>query len=195
MKRTISAVITAAALSLPFTAIADHHKGPKDIDSLVDVAVTVNGPESPFEGAFDTLITLLTENVPGRSDILTTLDSRGQYTVFAPTDTAFENLEKTVLTLGYCSLADLDPEVVNAVLLYHVAKGRRYAADVLDSTQVNMLAGGFLQHDSAILTDNLNRTSNLIPGALDVEADNGVIHGIDTVVLPVLPDPGPGGCA
>ena len=193
MKKTICALAATAALSMSFTASADDHMGPKDINSLVDVALEVNSTD-PFVGTFDTLIALLTEDVPGRADILAVLDGKGQFTVFAPTDDAFDDLADTVLTLGYCSLGDLDPAVVNAVLTYHVAKGRRYAADVLDSDQIRMLSGGFLLQDSAVLTDNLGRTSNLIPGALNVEADNGVIHAIDAVVLPILPDPGPGGC-
>lgn len=193
MKKSICALVATAALSLPFTAAADDHMGPKDSNSLVDVALEVNATD-PFTGSFDTLIALLTEDVPGRADILAALDGKGQYTVFAPTDDAFNDLADTVLTLGYCSLGDLDPAVVNAVLLYHVAPGRRYAADVLDSDRIRMLSGGFLLQDSAVLTDNLGRTSNLIPGALNVEADNGVIHAMDAVVLPILPDPGPGNC-
>lgn len=193
MKKSICALAATIAFSLPFTASAKDHMGPKDINSLVDVALEVNATD-PFVGTFDTLIALLTEDVEGRAEILAALDGKGQYTVFAPTDDALDDLADTVLTLGYCSLGDLDPAVVNAVLTYHVAKGRRYAAEVLDSDQIRMLSGGFLMQDSAVLTDNLGRTSNLIPGALNVEADNGVIHAMDAVVLPILPDPGPGGC-
>ncbi|TNF09617.1 MAG: hypothetical protein EP323_00010, partial [Gammaproteobacteria bacterium] len=77
--------------------------GPKDINSLVDVALEVNATD-PFTGSFDTLIALLTEDIPGRADILAVLDGKGQFTVFAPTDDAFDDLADTVLTLGYCSL-------------------------------------------------------------------------------------------
>ena len=117
------------------------------------------------------------------------------FTVFAPTDDAFDDLADTVLTLGYCSLADLDPAVVNAV--FDLPRPRRAVVMLRTySTQIEirMLSGGFLLQDSAVLTDNLGRTSNLIPGALNVEADNGIIHAMDAVVLPILPDPGPGGC-
>lgn len=195
MKTTLCATIAAIALSLPMTTLADDHRGPKDNYSLVDAALAVNGEGSPFKGSFDTLIALLTEDVPGRADILNALDGKRQYTVFAPTDEAFAALEQTVLTLGYCSLADLDPQVVNTVLLYHVAHGRRDSSDVLDSDQIRMISGDFLKHKSAVLTDNLMRDAELIPGALDVEADNGIIHAIKAVVLPLLPDPGPGGCS
>lgn len=191
MKHIIYAIITTlAVVALPVSA----KKGPKDINSIVDLAVAENGPGGDFEGTFDTLIFLLEQDVPGRADILSTLDGKGQFTVFAPTDDAFDDLAQTALTLGYCSLTDLDPELVNEVLLYHVARGRRDAVDVLDSSQIRMLSRDFLAQESAVLTDNLGRTSNLIPGALDLPADNGLIHAMDTVVLPVLPDPGPGGC-
>jgi uncharacterized surface protein with fasciclin (FAS1) repeats len=74
------------------------------------------------------------------------------------------------------------PELVTQVLLYHVAHGRRYAADVLESDRIRTLQGGFLFQDSGILTDNRGRMSNII--ATDIEADNGIIHVIDRVVLP-----------
>ena len=114
--------------------------------------------------------------------------------VFAPTDDAFDALAETALTLGYCSLADLDSDLVNEVLLYHVARGRRDSSDVLDSDQIRMSAGGFLEQSAGVLTDNLERKAPLIVGAIDVGADNGIIHAIGAVVLPVLPEPGPGNC-
>ncbi len=194
MKHLLTAVTAVAALSFSINAPAGNAHAHKDINSLVDVAVAVNS-DSPFAGSFDTLITLLTQDVEGRSDILRALDSKGQYTVFAPTDDAFSKLEATVQTLGYCSLGDLDPKVVNAVLMYHVAKGRWNSDQVVGAREINMLSGGSLRQDSAVLTDNLDRTSNLITAALNVEADNGIIHAMDSVVLPVLPEPGPGNCS
>jgi uncharacterized surface protein with fasciclin (FAS1) repeats len=191
MKQVIYGLI--AALAFTATAVTAQN-GPKDINSIVDVAVEANSPNGAFPGVFDTLIALLTEDVPGRAQILNTLDGKGQFTVFAPTDDAFEALTETALTLGYCSLGDLDSDLVNEVLLYHVARGRRDSSDVLDSDQIRMLSRDFLQQSAAVLTDNLGRQSNLIPGAIDVAADNGFIHAIDAVVLPVLPEPGPGNC-
>lgn len=188
-------IIKSLMLVVAFSSVSVFAKnGPKDIDSIVDVAVSANAQDGDFPGVFDTLIFLLTQDVPGRAQILEALDGKGQFTVFAPTDDAFDDLAKTALTLGYCSLTDLDPSLVNEVLLYHVARGRRDAVEVLESDQIRMLSRDFLQQQSAVLTDNLERKSNLIPGALDVMADNGIIHAIDTVVLPVLPEPGPGNC-
>jgi len=192
MKQLIFTLIAVLA----FTATsANAKKGPKDIDSIVDVAVAANAPDGAFPGVFDKLIALLTEDVPGRADILAALDGKGQYTVFAPTDDAFDALAETALTLGYCSLGDLDPELVNEVLLYHVARGRRDSSDVLSSDQIRMLSRDFLDQSAGVLTDNLGRNAELIPGAIDVPADNGFIHAIAAVVLPVLPEPGPGNCS
>lgn len=192
----MKALILGLLAALMFNAAPVAAKnGPKDIDSIVDVTVAANAPGGAFPGVFDTLIALLTQDVPGRADILAKLDGKGQFTVFAPTDDAFEALAETALTLGYCSLGELDTDLVNEVLLYHVAKGRRDASDVLASDRIRMLSGDFLLQDAGVLRDNLDRTSNLITGALNVHADNGIIHAIDTVVLPVLPEPGPGGCA
>ena len=191
MKHLIISLIAAMAFS---ATSATAKNGPKDIDSIVDVAVAANASDGAFPGVFDTLIALLTEDVPGRAGILGALDGKGQFTVFAPTDEAFDKLAATALTLGYCSLADLDTELVNQVLLYHVARGRRDASDILDSDRIRMSAGGFLLQGAGVLTDNLGRASELIVGAIDVPADNGIIHAIDAVVLPVLPEPGPGDC-
>ncbi len=188
-------IIYGLALLLAVTGLQAHaKKGPKDINSIVDVAIAANGEMGAFPGTFDTLIFLLTQDVPGRADITATLDGKGQFTVFAPTDDAFDALAETALTLGYCSLLDLDPALVNEVLLYHVVRGRRDASDVLDTERFRMLSRDVLTQEAAVLTDALGRTSNLIPGALDVKADNGIIHAMDAVVLPVLPPPGPGGC-
>jgi uncharacterized surface protein with fasciclin (FAS1) repeats len=189
----LATAVIFSVTALPAMAAKGKGQGPKDINSIVDVAVAANA-SGPFAGSFDTLIFLLTQDVPGRGDILTTLDGKGQFTVFAPTDGAFDDLAETALTLGYCSLLDLPSEAVNEVLLYHVAKGRRDASDVLDSDQINMIFGGFLEQDAAVLTDNIGRTSNLIAGAIDIPADNGIIHAMDAVVLPYLPPAGPGGC-
>ena len=71
------------------------------------------------------------------------------------------------------------------MLVYHVAHGRRYAADVIDSSRIRVLKGGFLFQEAGVLTDNLDREATII--ATDVEAANGVIHAIDAVVLPFAP--------
>lgn len=148
-------------------------KGP----SIVEIALAVNGEGSPFEGAFDTLIAAILAADP---DVLKTLTSRGQRTVFAPTDDAFE-----MIGLYPENVGDLDQEFLTEVLLYHVAHGKRYADDVVDSERIRTLLGDFLFQSEGTLTDNLGRTAKII--VTDVEAANGIIHVIDAVVLPYAP--------
>jgi uncharacterized surface protein with fasciclin (FAS1) repeats len=142
-------------------------------DSIVDVALAVN----EATGEFSILIAALQAADPA---VIETLDGNGQFTVFAPTDAAF------VALLGELGLSAgellAEKELVTQVLLYHVARGRRDSTDVLASDRIRTLQGGFLLQDSGVLTDQNGRTSNII--AVDVMAANGIIHVIDTVVLP-----------
>jgi uncharacterized surface protein with fasciclin (FAS1) repeats len=155
-------------------AIAAGPKGP----SIVDVAIAVNS-EGPYAGQFDTLIAAVLAADPA---VLETLTGNGQHTVFAPTDGAFAALDLTEENIG-----DLDQGFLTQVLLYHVARGRRDSTDVLDSTRIRTLQGGFLFQNDGVLTDNLDRDANII--VPDVEAANGIIHAIDAVVLPFFPAP------
>lgn len=143
--------------------------------SLVEVALAVNAPGSPFAGSFDVLLCLVTK-YPG---IVSTLSEKGQYTVFAPTDTAFSGIG---LTEANCeAFQAANPAAVEDILLYHVAKGRRDAADVISSSQIRMLNGDF----AAVTSMN---GAYYIDGAqiivTDVPASNGIIHAVGSVLLP-----------
>ena len=141
--------------------------------SIVDVAIAVNA-SGPYAGAFDTLIAAVLAADPV---VVQTLSSRAQYTVFAPTDDAFAAIGLDPSTIGSVPQADL-----TNILLYHVAYGRRYAADVIASDQIRMLNGGFVYQSGGVLTDAQGRMSTII--VTDVPAKNGVIHAIDGVLLP-----------
>ncbi|MGB6153541.1 MAG: fasciclin domain-containing protein [Pricia sp.] len=124
------------------------------------------------------------------ADLVKTLSSEGPFTVFAPTNAAFEALpEGTVDTL-------LKPESKDAlisILTYHVVSGKFMAADVVKAIKDN---GGeyvvetvngnklmlTLDGDSVVLTDAKGGTSTVAQA--DVAASNGVIHAIDAVVMP-----------
>ncbi|MBN1640386.1 MAG: fasciclin domain-containing protein [Anaerolineae bacterium] len=139
--------------------------------TLVDVALAVNS-EGMYAGMFDTLIAA----VVSQPAILSTLSGNGQFTVFAPTDDAF-------LALGITpeNVAGV-PNLAN-ILLYHVARGRRYAEDVVMSEQIRTLQRGFVMQDMGTLKGYSNTTwVNII--VTDVEAANGIIHVIDGVLLP-----------
>ena len=155
----------------------DHAKGGgKPGPSIVDVAIELNSSEA-FEGVFDTLIAALLAADP---IVLDTLDGRGQFTVFAPTDDAFADID-----LDPNSVAELDQDFLTDVLLYHVARGRQSSKPILRKKQIRVLKGGFLQQNDGVLTDNLGREADII--VLDVKASNGIIHAINRVVLPKAP--------
>jgi len=131
--------------------------------TIIDVAVE--------DGRFTTLAAALEA-----ADLIDTLKGDGPFTVFAPTDDAFAALpEGTVEAL----LGDI-PTLTN-ILLYHVAEGKAMASDVVGLEYADTLAGipvkVLVEGDSVMLGN-----ANVI--ITDVEADNGVIHVIDTVLLP-----------
>jgi uncharacterized surface protein with fasciclin (FAS1) repeats len=114
------------------------------------------------------------------------LSTNRQLTVFAPGNSAFEAL---ALTLGYANfdavLIPANKELVTSVLLYHVAPGLRYAKNVLAAEKVNTLLEEFayvkiMEGDAYI--GNENKYAKIV--ATDIRASNGVIHVIDSVLLP-----------
>lgn len=143
--------------------------------NIVEVALAVNGPGSPFEGQFDTLIAAVLAADPA---VVETLTGKGQFTVFAPTDDAF-----AAIGVDASNVATLPQDYLTEVLLYHVARGRRDAGDVTTSDRIRSLQGTFFfPNSSATITDALGREANII--VTDVPASNGIIHAIDAVILP-----------
>ncbi len=138
--------------------------GPEDI---VDTAVGA--------GSFNTLAAALTA-----AGLVDTLKGDGPFTVFAPTDDAFAKLpEGTVDAL----LADIP--ALTDILLYHVVAGSVPAADVVTLNSATTVQGSDVSiaivDGGVVLNDGVNVT------ATDVFASNGVIHVIDTVLLPPSP--------
>jgi uncharacterized surface protein with fasciclin (FAS1) repeats len=145
-------------------AFAGSYSGAAKKD-IVDTAVA--------NGSFKTLAAALTA-----AGLVDTLKGDGPFTVFAPTDAAFEKLPAgTVEDL-------LKPEnkaKLTAILTYHVVPGKVLAADVVKLTEAGTVQGGKVAikvTDGKVTVDNANVT------ATDVMASNGVIHVIDTVLMP-----------
>jgi len=169
MRRLITA-FTAGALALGIIAGPALAKQPAKAPTIVDVAIEVNS-SGPFAGAFDTLIAAVLAADPA---VLQTLTSNGQYTVFAPTDDAFAAIGLNPGNIGTA----ISQDALTEVLLFHVAKGERYAADVVTSSQIRMLNGDFAMVDGATIDG-----ANII--VTDVDAPrNGIIHAVDAVLLP-----------
>ena len=124
------------------------------------------------------------------ADLVATLQSAGPFTVFAPTNAAFAKIDSKTLN----SLLEKENQVALAnILTYHVVPGKLVASDVVaalkkgnGSVELKALNGQVLtvmQKDGKIwLKDQNDNYSEII--ATDVMASNGVIHVIDTVVMP-----------
>jgi uncharacterized surface protein with fasciclin (FAS1) repeats len=178
IRRTFLSIAAAAAsvALLLGTAPDAHAKQPTPANNIVDVAIAVNS-SGPFAGQFDTLIAAVLAADPA---VAARLTSKGQSTVFAPTDDAFAKLGLTPANVG-----GLDQAFLTDVLLYHVVTGRRDSGQVLASERLRTLQGGILRQAGGVLTDNVGRQAAII--VTDVPASNGIIHAIDTVVLPYAP--------
>lgn len=162
-KRTIGIGLTAVAMVFTAPAMADHHGMKADI---VDTAVAA--------GSFKTLVTAV--QAAGLVDVL---KSDGPFTVFAPTDAAFAKLPAgTVETL-------LKPEnkgQLTAILTYHVVAGKVMSQDLLGKKlDAATVQGSKVSIDA---TGSGVRVDNATVVSADIATKNGVIHVIDTVIMP-----------
>jgi transforming growth factor-beta-induced protein len=137
--------------------------GKKDI---VDTAIAA--------GSFKTLAAALTA-----AGLVDTLKGKGPFTVFAPTDEAFAKLGKA--TLDDLLKPENKAKLVD-ILTYHVVPGTVKAAEVIKHSSVTTVQGKAIAIKVTGGKVQLNGASNVI--TTDIEAGNGVIHVIDTVLLP-----------
>lgn len=129
---------------------------------IVDTAVNA--------GSFDTLVAAVKA-----AGLVDTLKGPGPFTVFAPTDDAFAKLpEGTVDSL----LNDI-PQLTK-ILTYHVVEGKVMSSDALKLDSATTVEGSSVQIDA----DNGLKVNDAMVVTPDVEADNGVIHVIDSVLIP-----------
>ena len=135
---------------------------PKD---LVDTAVAA--------GSFTTLAKALTA-----ADLVATLKGPGPFTVFAPTDEAFAKLPAGTLEN---LLKPENKDKLRRILTYHVVPGQVRAADVVKLKSAKAVSGDAITitaKDGKVQVDAANVTKT------DIQTSNGVIHVIDTVILP-----------
>lgn len=121
-------------------------------------------------GSFSTLLAAL-----DAAGLVDTLKGVGPFTVFAPTDAAFEALPEGALD-GLLA----NQTALTDVLTYHVVSGKLMASDVVARNSVTTLQGGDLEIDT---TDGVKIGGATITQT-DIECSNGVIHVIDTVLIP-----------
>lgn len=133
---------------------------------------------------FSILVAALTRDDQAPADFVNTLSGDGPFTVFAPLDAAFVSL---LAELGLNELSNVPGPLLTEVLKYHVVAGANVLSSTLTNNQnvitfqgqpltINISASG------ASITDARNRISNIV--AVDVQANNGVIHALDKVILP-----------
>lgn len=126
-------------------------------------------------GNFETLVTAVKA-----ADLVDTLSGHEQFTVLAPTDAAFENLDQDLLS---SLLEPKNRAKLRSVLTYHVLPGRVTAADAYDLNYATTVNGQRLNVD--FRGDQL-RIGNAVVKVSNIQCSNGVIHVIDEVLVPAL---------
>ena len=159
----------------------------EEVTEVVEVEATTPNIVEVAAGndSFSTLVAAVTA-----ADLAGTLSGEGPFTVFAPTNDAFAKLpEGTVESL----LEPENKEALTGILTYHVVSGKFDAAAVIEAINSNngtftvtTVQGGAidlsLSDGNVVLTDAKGGTATVV--IADVAASNGVIHAIDTVVMP-----------
>ncbi len=158
----IRALIPAVVLILTAGVAFADSCGSHDSKDIVDTAIAA--------GSFNTLVTAVKE-----AGLVDTLKSDGPFTVFAPTDEAFAKLPE-----GTIEALLQDKEALTNVLTYHVVPGKVMANDVVKLASAKTVQGQSISIDtsSGVMVDNANVIKT------DIETSNGVIHVIDSVILP-----------
>ena len=157
---------------LAFGALGASPVAAQETGTLLDVALAANAET----GEFSILIAALQAANP---NLIQRLSSDKEYTVFAPTDAAFQAL---LAELGLTAEQLLSNQMLlSRVLRYHIARGSLDSGEVLASEQIRTLQRR-LSQANGVLTDVNGRTANIV--TTDIQASNGYIHVIDRVLLP-----------
>jgi len=196
---TVKAFILIAALSL-VTISCDNQEtegmdglNPANVSTATNLKSANSAPkpgDTPIAGiainaGFNELVAALMyvdeELDAGLVDLF--LNGKDQYTVFAPTDAAFKNLYAALEVDG---ITEVDPELVLAVLKYHVVEGRRAANSVVPkngSRTITTLLGTTFSVDNMGKITAVGNMATIT--SANISASNGIIHVVDTVLLPI----------
>jgi len=194
MKTNIIAIVAVATMAI-FTVGCSKEEGVTP-ESSTSVSSQKNGAPAPgndpiaqiaINAGFNELVGALTYVDDSLNAGLVNLFLNGtdQYTVFAPTDAAFNDL---YAALNINGIDDLPPSLVLDVLLYHVVEGRRATNSVLPKkgtrTITTLLLGATFTVDPQGMITAIGNTANITPSN-NISASNGIIHVIDAVILPI----------
>ncbi|NEV93791.1 fasciclin domain-containing protein [Psychroflexus sp. YR1-1] len=150
---------------------------------VVDEVITIPNVTTfaTADSTFEVLVQALTrDDQPDFVGTLSSFDTPAPFTVFAPTNDAFTALLNE-LELG--SLADISGEVLTSTLNTHVIANANITSSNLPSGTVETLGASF-ELNGTTITDQNNRTIEIV--VTDVQAGNGVVHVVNTVILPDL---------
>ncbi len=158
-------------------------RAPQAAPAPGDQSIAAIAIEAGFSELVGALVFVDEELDAGLVDLF--LDGTDQYTVFAPTNEAFEGLYEA---LEIEEISDLPAELVLNVLLYHVVEGRRAANSVVPPvrprTITTLFEGATFTVDrDALITDIAGQEVNIV--VPNISASNGIIHVIDAVLLPL----------
>ena len=187
------AIALASAASLAIVACAEEpaenvaYEDAATADQMANAEAETGTVVEVAQGdeTFSTLVSAVTA-----ADLGATLSGDGPFTVFAPTNDAFAKIPEATLT----ELTTNDTETLGNILTYHVVAGNVDAATLLqaiegagaDGYSIETVNGGTLTatvvDGNVVLTDAAGGTATVT--ATDVAASNGVIHVIDTVLMP-----------
>lgn len=167
MKRTslYAVAAVAAVVTLPALALAQHSSKEKEPMNIVQIASQ--------SGKFNTLVAAVKA-----AGLVETLQGKGPFTVFAPTDAAFAKLPP-----GTVEALLANPEKLASILTFHVVSGKVMAGDIVKANgakpaTVNGQSLDVVVRDGKVFVNGAQVVT------ADIVASNGVIHVIDTVLIP-----------
>jgi uncharacterized surface protein with fasciclin (FAS1) repeats len=176
-KRLMFLILCLSAVALVAAGCGDDDDGGTTSDAATttatqpaaagDIVATAQGSED-----LSTLVAAVTAG-----DLVETLQGEGPYTVFAPTNQAFSDIQSTVDTL----LKPENKDDLKNVLTYHVVPGTYTAADLTDGQELTTVQGEKL---TVSIDGDTVKVGDATVEQADVNADNGVVHVIDTVLVP-----------
>jgi uncharacterized surface protein with fasciclin (FAS1) repeats len=163
------------------TAIGDNFKSTNSAPKKGETPIAGIAINAGFNELVEALVYVDEELDAGLVNLF--MNGKDQYTVFAPTDAAFEKL---YTALGVDNITDLPPTLVLDVLKYHVVEGRRAANSVVPpngSRTITTLLGATFSVDTNGMITAVGNTAKIT--SANISASNGIIHVVDTVLLPI----------
>jgi len=171
LRKTFNPLMAAMLIGIFTLASCDNEEDNNDMEPQSIVEIASSNP------SFSTLVDALV-----KADLVSVLEGVGPFTVFAPTNEAFEALFSD---LGVSGLEDLSAEALEPILLYHVLSGKVMSSDLTNGYVSTVSPGPEETYVSLLVeTGDVTLNGSTSVTAADIVASNGVIHVIDKVLLP-----------